>query len=58
MGNRGNIFTDHKSLKYVFTQPDLNMRQRWLELIKDYDLEVDYHCRCFRPATYQGEYSR
>jgi hypothetical protein len=31
---------DHKSLKYIFTQPDLNMRQRrWLELIKDYELE-------------------
>jgi hypothetical protein len=41
MGNRCNIFTDHKSLKYIFTQ---NMRQRrWLELIKDYDLEVHYH---------------
>jgi hypothetical protein len=35
---------DHKSLKYLFTQPDLNMRQRiWLELIKDYELEVHYH---------------
>jgi hypothetical protein len=38
------IYMDHKSLKYIFTQPDLNMRhQRWLELIKDYKLEVDYH---------------
>jgi hypothetical protein len=38
------IFTDHKNLKYIFTQSDLNMRQRrWLELIKDYDLEVHYH---------------
>jgi hypothetical protein len=44
MGNHCNIFTDHKSLKYIFTQSDLNMRQRrWLELIKDYDLEVHYH---------------
>jgi hypothetical protein len=44
MGNRSNIFTDHKSLKYIFTQSDQNMRQRrWLELIKDYDLEVHYH---------------
>jgi hypothetical protein len=35
---------DHKSLKYIFTQSDLNMRQRrWLELIKDYELEVHYH---------------
>jgi hypothetical protein len=32
------------NLKYIFTQPDLNMRQRrWLELIKDYELEVHYH---------------
>jgi hypothetical protein len=35
---------DHKSLKYIFTQPDLNLRQRrWLELIKDYDLGINYH---------------
>jgi hypothetical protein len=40
MGAHCNIYTDHKSLKYIFTQADLNMRQRrWLELIKDYDLE-------------------
>jgi hypothetical protein len=44
MGAHCNIYTDHKSLKYIFTQADLNMRQRrWLELIKDYDLEVQYH---------------
>jgi hypothetical protein len=44
MGNHCNIFTNHKSLKYIFTQSDLNMRQRrWLELIKDYNLEVHYH---------------
>src|SRR5579883_2035186 len=44
MGTRWSIYTDHKSLKYIFTQSELNMRQRrWLELIKDYDLEVHYH---------------
>jgi hypothetical protein len=44
MGTHCNIFTNHKSLKYIFTQANLNMRQRrWLELIKDYDLEVHYH---------------
>jgi hypothetical protein len=44
MGAHCNIYTDHKRLKYIFTQADLNMRQRrWLELIKDYDLEVHYH---------------
>ncbi|KAA0032408.1 pol protein [Cucumis melo var. makuwa] len=36
--------TDHKSLKYFFTQKELNMRQRrWLELVKDYDCEILYH---------------
>jgi hypothetical protein len=44
MGKRCEVFTDHKSLKYIFTQKDLNMRQRrWLELIKDYDLSLQYH---------------
>jgi hypothetical protein len=44
MGTNCHIYTDHKSLKYIFTQADLNMRQRcWLELIMDYDLEVHYH---------------
>jgi hypothetical protein len=44
LGNVVQIYIDHKSLKYIFTQPDLNMRQRrWLELIKDYELEVHYH---------------
>ncbi|KAA3481062.1 Retrotransposable element Tf2 [Gossypium australe] len=38
------IFTDHKSLKYIMTQKDLNLRQRrWLELLKDYELVIDYH---------------
>jgi hypothetical protein len=38
------IYTDHKSLKYIFTQKELNLRQRrWLELIKDYDLSIHYH---------------
>ena len=44
MGTHCNIYTDHKSLKYIFTQADLNMRQRRrLELIKDYDIEIHYH---------------
>ena len=44
MGRRGEIYTDHKSLKYIFTQCELNMRQRrWIELIKDYDLSIHYH---------------
>ena len=44
LGNVTHIYTDHKSLKYIFTQSELNMQQRrWLELIKDYDFEVHYH---------------
>jgi hypothetical protein len=43
-GNVVYIYTDHKSLKYIVTQPYLNMMQRrWLELIKNYELEVHYH---------------
>ncbi|XP_042472257.1 uncharacterized protein LOC122054906 [Zingiber officinale] len=43
-GERCEIFTDHKSLKYFFTQKELNMRQRrWLELVKDYDCSINYH---------------
>nr|GEZ88627.1 hypothetical protein [Tanacetum cinerariifolium] len=35
---------DHKRLKYIFTQRELNMRQRrWLELLKDYDTNIQYH---------------
>ena len=46
LGNKVHIYTDHKSLKYIFTQFELNMRQRrWLELIKDYNLEVHNHPR-------------
>jgi len=38
------VFSDHKSLKYLFDQKELNMRQRrWLELLKDYDFRLNYH---------------
>jgi len=38
------VFSDHKSLKYLFDQKELNMRQRrWLELLKDYDFGLNYH---------------
>jgi hypothetical protein len=44
MGTKCQVYTNHKSLKYIFTQKDLNLRQRrWLELIKNYDLEIHYH---------------
>ncbi|KAA3487974.1 Transposon Ty3-I Gag-Pol polyprotein [Gossypium australe] len=38
------IYTDHKSLKYLLTQKELNLRQRrWVELLKDYDCMIEYH---------------
>jgi hypothetical protein len=44
INHRCEIYSDHKSLKYIFTQADLNLRQRrWLELIKDYDIGIHYH---------------
>ena len=44
IGNHCEVYTDHKSLKYIFTQKELNLRQRrWLELIKDYDMRLHYH---------------
>ncbi|WMV37613.1 hypothetical protein MTR67_030998, partial [Solanum verrucosum] len=38
------IYTHHKILQYIFKQKDLNLRQRrWLELLKDYDIDILYH---------------
>jgi hypothetical protein len=46
MEKRCELYTDHKSLKYIFTRPNLSLRQwRWLEFIKDYDLGINYHPR-------------
>ncbi|KAL4341642.1 hypothetical protein GQ457_08G032000 [Hibiscus cannabinus] len=43
-GERCHLFIDHKSLKYLLTQKDLNLRyRRWMELLKDYDVIIDYH---------------
>ncbi|KAJ9675457.1 hypothetical protein PVL29_024401 [Vitis rotundifolia] len=43
-GETCEIFTNHKSLKYLFSQKELNMRQRrWIELLKDYDCIIQYH---------------
>ena len=43
-GEKCFIYTDHKSLKYLPTQRELNLRQRrWMELIKDYDCVINYH---------------
>jgi hypothetical protein len=44
IGHRCEIYNDHKSLRYIFTQTDLNLRQhRWLQLIKDYAVGINYH---------------
>ena len=43
-GEKCRIYIDHKSLKYLLTQKELNLRQwRWLELFNDYDCIIDYH---------------
>ena len=43
-GEKCFIYTDHKSLKYLPSQRELNLRQRrWMELIKDYDCVIYYH---------------
>ncbi|KAK8945254.1 hypothetical protein KSP39_PZI007730 [Platanthera zijinensis] len=43
-GVRCEIFTDHKSLKYIFDQRELNLRRRkWLEFLSDYDVDIQYH---------------
>ena len=42
-GEQFEAFSDHKSLKYIFTQRDLNMRQhRWMEYLEDYDFTLHY----------------
>jgi len=43
-GERCELYTDYKSLNYIFTYKELNMRQRrWLEFLKDYEIEIKYH---------------
>ena len=43
-GERFELYSDHKSLKYLFSQKELNLRQRrWMELLKDYDFTLHYH---------------
>ena len=45
-GSKFEVFSDHKSLKYLFDQKELNMRQRrWLEYLKDFDFQLSYHPR-------------
>ena len=43
LGRQVEVYTDHKSLKYIFTQPNLNLRQtRWVEMIQEYNPSIDY----------------
>ena len=43
-GEQFEVYSYHKSLKYIFTQRDLNMRQRrWMEFLEDYDFTLHYH---------------
>ena len=43
-GEQFEVYSYHKSLKYIFTQRDLNMRQRiWIEFLEDYDFTLHYH---------------
>ncbi|KAG8493000.1 hypothetical protein CXB51_010222 [Gossypium anomalum] len=57
-GERCVLYMDHKSLKYLLTQKELNLRQRrwiecwntsaskaysYIELLKDYDCSIEYH---------------
>ena len=43
-GEQFEVFSDHKSLRYIFTHRDLNMRQRgWIEYLEDYDFTLHYH---------------
>ncbi|KAL0641627.1 hypothetical protein Bca4012_102841 [Brassica carinata] len=43
-GEEVEVYTDHQSLKYLFTQPDLNLRQRrWMKFVADYDIRIRYH---------------
>ena len=43
-GEEFEVYSDHKSLEYIFTQRDLNMRKRgWMEFLEDYDFTLHYH---------------
>ncbi|XP_070679233.1 uncharacterized protein [Malus domestica] len=51
-GEKCRIFTDHKSLKYMFTKNELNLRQiRWMKLISDYDCSIEYHLEHANPVA-------
>ena len=42
-GEMFEVYSDNKSLRYIFTHQDLNMRQRrWVEYLEDYDFTLHY----------------
>ncbi|MCO5611843.1 hypothetical protein L7F22_066102 [Adiantum nelumboides] len=43
LSSKFQLVTDHKSLEWMFTQPNINMRQRrWIELLQEYDFDIEY----------------
>ena len=43
-GEQFKVFLDHKRLKYIFTQRNLNTRQRkWMEYLEDYNFSLHDH---------------
>ena len=42
-GAKFKVNTDHQSLRYLFTQPNLSGRQaRWMEFLQQYDFDIAY----------------
>ena len=43
-GEKFQVYSNHKSLKYIFTQKYLNLRQRrWVKYLEGYDFTLNYH---------------
>ena len=43
-GEEFEVYSGHKSQRYIFTQWDLNIRQHiWMEFLEDYDFTLHYH---------------
>ena len=43
LGNPFELKTNHIGLRYIFTQPNLNARQRrWLKFLSEYDFGIEY----------------
>ena len=43
LGHRFELHSDHRSLQYIFTQPNLNAQQfHWMEFLCEYDFDVHY----------------